>query len=180
MYTYIYTIILEECILIYIYIYYSGNQFTGKYSPKICYSKLSSDLVSFRQNCKLSILSYLSIYIFYISISISIPLVIYIYLYPYIIWWICYIYLYPYIYIYLRCGKTQGYISGSTTTCLCRELLVAHASPTRSYKCKPLHAALCSRRCPPLRLCHLSRQVLEGISWIGKKYNTKTKIPIYY
>ena len=38
--------------------------------------KLSSDLVSFRQNCKLSILSYLSIYIFYISISISTPLVI--------------------------------------------------------------------------------------------------------
>jgi hypothetical protein len=65
-------LILEECILI--YIYYSGNQFTGKYSPKICYSKLGSDLVSFRQNCKLSILSYLSIYIFYISISISISI----------------------------------------------------------------------------------------------------------
>jgi hypothetical protein len=74
-------LILEECILVYIYIYYSGNQFTGKYSPKICYSKLSSDLVSFRQNCKLSILSYLSIYIFYISISIPLVISIYIPLY---------------------------------------------------------------------------------------------------
>jgi hypothetical protein len=78
-YTYIYTIILEECILI--YIYYSGNQFTSKYSPKICYSKLSSDLVSFRQNCKLSILSYLSIYLYllYIYIYIYTPYYIYIY-----------------------------------------------------------------------------------------------------
>jgi hypothetical protein len=72
-------LILEECILI--YIYYSGNQFTSKYSPKICYSKLSSDLVSFRQNCKLSILSYLSIYLYllYIYIYIYTPYYIYIY-----------------------------------------------------------------------------------------------------
>jgi hypothetical protein len=135
--------------------------------------KHSSDLVSFRQNCKLSILSYLSIYlsiyIFYISI------------YIYILFGEFAISIYIPISISIwGVGKPKVYNSGSTTTCLCRELLVAHASPTRSYKCKPLHAALCSRRCPPLLLCHLSRQVLEGISWIGKKYNTKTKIPIYY
>jgi hypothetical protein len=89
-YTYIYTIILEECILIYIYvyIYYSGNQFTSKYSPKICYSKLSSDLVSLDKIVSYQFYHiYLSIYLYllYIYIYIYTPYYIYIYT-PYIIW----------------------------------------------------------------------------------------------